>query len=88
MKYTHSQGDYDFYIDTLLDKEIVIRKHKVTQGILFDAECVANVLGFDSLQTMIESNQEIENMFIDALNNGKAKKFKKETDTVYYRIRC
>ena len=75
MKYTHSQGDYDFYIDTLLDKEIVIRKHKVTQEILFDAECVSNVLGFDSLQAMIESNQEVENMFLDALNNGKAKIF-------------
>ena len=75
MKYTHSQGDYDFYIDTLLDTEIVIRKHKVTQEILFDAECVANVLGFDSLNAMIESDQEIENMFLDALNNGKAKVF-------------
>jgi len=75
MKYTHSQGEYDFYIDTLFDKEIAIRKHKVTQEILFDAECVANVLGFDSLQAMIESNQEVENMFLDALNNGKAKIF-------------
>jgi hypothetical protein len=77
MKYTHSQGDYDFYIDTLLNKELIIRRHKVTQEILFDAECVAKILGFESLKIMIESNKEFENMFLDALNDGKAKAFKK-----------
>ncbi len=73
MIYTHTQGEYDFYYDYLENSKIIIRKHRETNEILYDADSIAKALGFENLQTMIESNEELENMYRNGYKNDLVK---------------
>ncbi|KAB1156883.1 hypothetical protein [Flavobacterium luteum] len=70
MKLINSDTRFDYFIDYFQGIEIRIRKDKLTQQIYFSSESVAQCLGFNNTDEMVQSNDESTNIFLDGMNKG------------------
>jgi len=70
MKLINTDSQFDYYIDYFQGTEVRMKKDKLTKQIYFSSESVAQCLGFKNTDEMIQSNNDVTNLFLDGLING------------------
>lgn len=75
MKYINSDTQYDYYVDYFQGIEVRIKKDKLTQQMYYSSDSVAKILGFNNTDEMIQSSNDITNVFLDGINKGLVKDF-------------
>ena len=70
MKLINSDKEFDYFVDYFQYIEVKIKKDKLTHQIYFSSESVAHCLGFSNTDEMIQSNNDIANVFLDGMNKG------------------
>ncbi len=70
MKYKYSDADYDYYLDYFQGNEVWFMMDKTTKQLKVSSESVALVLGYNSMSEMLNSNENIQDIFFDGLKNG------------------
>ena len=71
MKFTHTDSKFDYYLGNFEGIEVKIYKDKITGEVYFNIEDVAKCLGHENSTEMIQSNQNITDCYLDAINDGK-----------------
>jgi len=70
MKYLYSNKDDDVYEFDYEGIPIRFCKNRITKEVTVNADDVAKVLGFNNIQDMMMSSQDLMNAFLDAMNKG------------------
>jgi hypothetical protein len=70
MKYLGEDEKYKYYIDYFNGNPMKFIVDKETDSLNVDGDSVAQLLGFNDFEEMINSSDDYMNLFLDELKNG------------------